>query len=107
MRDEVQRWLSACIVAGYDTLDGDNSHVRFEVDAPTLEALCRRWLAVEDAPCVPVIDGGMMIRPFFQYGRFDLPDDGENPATKEARLLGKFVGQRVRIVPEAGQGEGE
>lgn len=64
-------------------------------------ALARR---VEDAPCVPVIDGGMMIRPFFQYGRFDLPDDGENPATKEAHLLGQFVGQRVRIVPEAGQG---
>ncbi len=74
------------------------------VDAEHLAALCRRWLAVEDAPCVPVIDGGMMIRPFFQYGRFDLPDDGENPATKEARLLGQFVGQRVRIVPEAGQG---
>lgn len=72
------------------------------VDSTHLAALCRRWLAVEDAVSVAVIDGGMMIRPFRQYGRFDIPDDGDNPATKEARMLGQFVGQRVRIVPERG-----
>lgn len=59
-------------------------------------ALARR---VEGAPSADVIDGGMMIRPFRQYGRFSLPDDGDNPSTKEARFLGQFVGQRVAIVP--------
>ena len=81
------------------------------VDSPECRALLQEAAdlarSVEDAPCVPVIDGGRMIRPFRQYGRFDIPDDGENPATKEARLLGQFVGQRVRLVPEAGQGGGD
>lgn len=83
MRDEVQRWLSACIVAGYDMPDGDNSHASFEVDAPTLEALCRRWLEVEDAQIREVEEEmhGLVIR--------------AHPLQK---------GQRVRIVPEAGQG---
>lgn len=83
MRDQVQRWLSACVVAGHDTPDGDNAHVAFEVDAPTLEALCRRWLAVDGAQIREVEEEmhGLVIR--------------AHPLQK---------GQRVRIVPEQGEG---
>lgn len=109
--------LSERLEAAREALDSMDDFARMEVSidpigprkvlADFIEAAAELARSVEDAPCVPVIDGGRMIRPFRQYGRFDIPDDGENPATKEARLLGQFVGQRVRLVPEAGQGGGD
>lgn len=89
MRDEVQRWLSACIVAGYDTPDGDNSHARFEVDATYLYALCRRWLAVEDAAVCEVAQ---------KYYPAVMGYIG-------IEVSRELLGQRVRIVPEQGEGE--
>lgn len=86
MKAEVERWLSACIVAGHDMPYGDNSHVSFEVEAPTLEVLCRAWLALDgavagDVECSDAKGAWLVVA-------------NDAPLTK---------GQRVRIVPEDGQ----
>src|SRR3546814_6792294 len=43
-REEVQRLLSATVVAGYEAPDGDVTGVRVEVDETTLAEPCRSWL---------------------------------------------------------------
>ena len=93
MKAEVERWLSACIVAGHDMPYGDNSHVSFEVEAPTLEALCRAWLALDSAP-VGRLD----------IGRNDFDDDDMVEIVMDPNHVSHLQYQRVRIVPEQGEG---
>ena len=57
----------------------------FSVEGDTLDALCRRWLAVEDAPCAVA---GQSPGRFYYAG-------GASPVEH---------GQRVRLVPEDGEG---
>lgn len=66
-----------------DAIDGGVQKLR----SHQVEALCRRWLAVEDAPVVadPRYDHGALL----------------NAASK----AGYYVGRPVRIVPEQGEGE--
>jgi len=60
--------------------------VTFEVEGDTLYALCRRWLAVEDAEVAHVE-----------------PKNGLAVMHERCVPLA-LMGQRVRLVPEAGQG---
>ena len=61
------------------------------VPAPTLAALCRAWLAVEDAPTVEVTQCNQLPgTPDFDHGDM------------AAAVAGLTPGQRVRIVKEVG-----
>ena len=81
-RKEVEEMLAAC----------ERDRIGPHPSNETLAALCRRWLAVEDAPVVCFWSGDY-------YGEFttDSPEQADAIQT----------GQLVRLVPEAGQGGGE
>lgn len=72
-------------VAGHGVKLAD---MTFSVEGDILEALCRRWLAVEDAPCAVA---GQSPGRFYYAG-------GSAPVEH---------GQRVRLVPDAGQEVGK
>src|SRR3546814_18841334 len=90
-REEVQRLLSATVVAGYETPDGDVTGVSFEVDAATLAELCRTWLAVQDAP-VGRID--------FHCGREDGTELCEFSPHGTSSRIKRPTRTRVRIDPD-------
>lgn len=75
-REDVEALLAAC----------ERDRIGPHPSNETLAALCRRWLAVEDAPCAVA---GQSPGRFYYVG-------GSAPVEH---------GQRVRLVPEAGQGE--
>jgi len=81
-RKEVEEMLAAC----------ERDRIGPHPSNETLAALCRRWLAVEDAEVVCFWSGDY-------YGEFttDSPEQADAIQT----------GQRLRLVPEAGQGGGE
>lgn len=80
-------------VAGHGVKLAD---MTFSVEGDTLDALCRAWLALDGAPSVEVTECNQLAgTPDFDYGDM-------------LAAVQKFkVGQRVRLVPEAGQEVGK
>lgn len=77
-RKEVEEMLAAC----------ERDRIGPHPSNETLAALCRRWLAVEDAEVAHVE-----------------PKNGLAVLHERCMPLA-MIGQRVRLVPEAGQGGG-
>lgn len=91
-REDVEALLAAC----------ERDRIGPHPSNETLAALCRRWLAVEDAPTADVQwDGGAEAYLVFDGGPEEMRGCRWNAIMSE-----KLDGQRVRIVPEAGQGGG-
>lgn len=80
-REDVEALLAAC----------ERDRIGPHPSNETLAALCRRWLAVEDAPVVTFWLGD-------HDGVYEVDSPEEGDSIKP--------GQRVRIVPEDGQGVG-
>lgn len=96
-REVVEVLLAAAQGAGpADPVFGEEL---FGVEAPTLAALCRRWLAVEDAASGEAVEVG--------------DDETGQPrvlihSTRDDLMRGPPLAfRRVRLVPEAGQGVGK
>lgn len=79
-REDVEALLAAC---------EPYQKAGFTVPAPTLAALCRAWLAVQDAPTVAITECNQVPgEPDFDHGDM------------AAAVAGLTPGQRVRIVKE-------
>lgn len=79
-REDVEALLAAC----------ERDRIGPHPSNETLAALCRRWLTVEDAPAADIRDDGK--------------NGGESALLSAATRAGYYQGQRVRIVPEQGEG---